>query len=298
MQQFKNHLIKNQFSEDTIQTYQKCISLFLMWIKEENKAPEQIKYTDILNFIEYLKEQGRSTGRINIYLLSIRHYYDYLDINNSPAEGVILKGRKRTIPANLIEEKDLQNLYENYPDTDFISKRNKVITGLFIYQAISREELEKLKPEHLLLNKAKIIIPPGRNTNQRTLPLNAMQISDFFEYLQSIRPELMQQRNQNVTEIPNSFREQEINKLFFGIKGSKNLRGMLSYIYKTIREINPEIKDGKQIRMSVISNKLKTQNLREVQYFAGHKWVSSTERYKLGNIEDLKKEVDKFHPLN
>ena len=89
MQQFKNHLIKNQFSEDTIQTYQKCISLFLMWIKEEKKAPEQIKYTDILNFIEYLKEQGRSTRRINIYLLSIRHYYDYLDINNSPAEGVI-----------------------------------------------------------------------------------------------------------------------------------------------------------------------------------------------------------------
>lgn len=286
MQHFKNHLIKNKLSEDTIQTYQKCISIFLNRIQEENKAPEDIKYTDIINFIEYLKEQGKSIGRINIYLLAIRHYYDYLDINNYPAEGVILKGRKRTIPANLIEEKDLQNLYENYPDTDFISKRNKVIIGLFVYQAISREELEKLKPEHLLLNKAKVIIPPGRNTNQRTLPLNASQIGDFYEYMEIIRSELEQQCK---------FKS---DKLFFGIKGSKTLRGMLSYIYKTIREINPEIKDGKQIRMSVISNKLKTQNLREVQYFAGHKWVSSTERYKLGNIEDLKKEVEKYHPLN
>ena len=286
MQQFKNHLIKNKLSEDTIKTYQKCISEFLRQIQEENKAPEQIKYTDIINFIEHLKQQGKSTGRINIYLLSIRHYYDYLDINNSPAEGVILKGRKRTIPANLIEEKDLQELYKNYPDTDFISKRNKVITGLFIYQAITREEIEKLKPEHLLLNKAKIIIPPGRNTNQRILPLNASQIGDFYEYMQSIRPELLKQN------------KLQSKKLFFGTKGSINIRGSLSYIYKTINRINPEIKNGKQIRMSVITNKLKTQNLRQVQYFAGHKWVSSTERYKLDNIEDLKKEVDKFHPLN
>ena len=286
LQSFKNHLIKNKLSKDTIQTYQKCISIFLRRIQEENKASENIKYTDIINFIEHLKQQGKSTGRINIYLLSIRHYYDYLDINKNPAEGVILKGRKRTIPANLIEEKDLQELYENYPDTDFISKRNKVITGLFIYQAITREELEKLKPEHLLLNKAKIIIPPGRNTNQRTLPLNASQIGDFYEYIQSIRPELEQQ-----SKLQNE-------KLFFGTKGSKTLRGMLSYIYKTIRETNPEIKDGKQIRMSIITNKLKTQNLRQVQYFAGHKWVSSTERYKLNNIEDLKKEIEKFHPLN
>ncbi len=286
LQLFKTHLIKNKLSKDTIQTYQKCISIFLRRIQEENKAPENIKYTDIINFIEHLKEQGKSTGRINIYLLSIRHYYDYLDINKNPAEGVIIKGRKRTIPANLIEEKDLQNLYENYPDTDFISKRNKVIIGLFIYQAISREELEKLKPEHILLSKAKIIIPPGKNTNQRTLLLNAMQISELAEYLQIIRPELLEQN------------KLQSEKLFFGTKGSTNIRGTLPYIYKTIRQINPEVKNGKQIRMSVISNKLKTQNLRQVQYFAGHKWVSSTERYKLNNIEDLKKEIEKFHPLN
>ena len=69
-------------------------------------------------------------------------------------------------------------------------------------------------------------------------------------------------------------------------------------MFRALKKKYPNVKSGKQIRMSVITNKLKTHNLREVQYFAGHKWVSSTERYKLGNIEDLKKEVDKFHPLN
>ena len=291
MKQYNQYLQSKQLSQATVRIYKKYTKLFINYITEENKQAPEVKYSDILNYIEHLRNESKSTGRINIYLTAIRHYYEYLNMINpsadghSPAEGVILKGRNRNIPANLIEEKELQSLYENYPNTDYISKRNKVITGLFIYQAITREELEKLKPEHLLLSKAKIIVPPTNKNNQRTIPVNAIQISDITEYLQLIRPELMKQHNIKT------------DKLFFGTKGSTSIRGSLSYIYKTINRINPEIKDAKQIRMSVISNKLKTKNLRKVQYFAGHKWVSSTERYKLNNIEDLKKEINKYHPL-
>jgi integrase/recombinase XerD len=285
MKQYNQYLQSKQLSQATVRIYEKYTNHFINHITEENKQAPEVKYSDILAFIEHLRDEGKSTGRINIYLTAIRHYYEYLNIEINPAEGVILKGRNRNIPANLIEEKELQSLYENYPNTDYISKRNKVITGLFIYQAITREELEKLKPEHLLLSKAKIIVPPTNKNNQRTIPVNAIQISDITEYLQLIRPELMKQHNIKT------------DKLFFGTKGSTSIRGSLSYIYKTINRINPEIKDAKQIRMSVISNKLKTKNLRKVQYFAGHKWVSSTERYKLNNIEDLKKEINKYHPL-
>lgn len=38
---------------------------------------------------------------------------------------------------------------------------------------------------------------------------------------------------------------------------------------------------------SVITNWLQYYNLREVQYMAGHKYVSSTERYRTDNLEDL-----------
>ena len=37
--------------------------------------------------------------------------------------------------------------------------------------------------------------------------------------------------------------------------------------------------------------------VREVQYMAGHKYVSSTERYRTDNLEDLQKELEKYHPL-
>ena len=56
-------------------------------------------------------------------------------------------------------------------------------------------------------------------------------------------------------------------------------------------------RDFKQIRNSVLVNWIKTKNLREVQYLASHRYISSTERYLLGNIESLQEKIDEFHPL-
>jgi len=53
-----------------------------------------------------------------------------------------------------------------------------------------------------------------------------------------------------------------------------------------------------QIRQSVITEWLKEKNLRTVQYMAGHRYISSTERYKTSNLEDLKDALNKHHLLN
>ena len=42
---------------------------------------------------------------------------------------------------------------------------------------------------------------------------------------------------------------------------------------------------------------LKNNNLRQVQYMAGHKYVSSTERYQLNNLDKLQSKLEKYHPL-
>ncbi|WP_222943951.1 hypothetical protein [Pedobacter sp. N36a] len=53
-----------------------------------------------------------------------------------------------------------------------------------------------------------------------------------------------------------------------------------------------------QIFYSVITEWLKEKDLRTVQYMAGHKYVSSTERYQTTTLEDLKEALNKHHPLN
>ncbi len=126
-------------------------------------------------------------------------------------------------------------------------------------------------------------MPGNRKRNSRILELKPYQILELQEYITEIRPQLLQQ---------------ETNQLFISIEGNINLKNSLYHLFRAIKKTNPNIGSGKQIRASVITNWLKCYNLREVQYFAGHKYVSSTERYKLNDLEGLKNQVEKFHPLN
>jgi integrase/recombinase XerD len=74
------------------------------------------------------------------------------------------------------------------------------------------------------------------------------------------------------------------------------IRGM-SRIKAMINRYEPRLNNMAQIRASVITNWLKHYNLREVQYMAGHKYVSSTECYRTDHLEGLQKELEKYHPL-
>ena len=72
---------------------------------------------------------------------------------------------------------------------------------------------------------------------------------------------------------------------------------MVNGIKDMINRYEPRLTNMAQIRASTITNWLKHYNLREVQYMAGHKYVSSTERYRMDTLEDLQKELEKYHPL-
>lgn len=64
-----------------------------------------------------------------------------------------------------------------------------------------------------------------------------------------------------------------------------------------VRKINPSVQNAKQIRASVITKWVKMYNLREVQYLAGHRYISGTEGYLQNDMEGQKKEVQQYHPL-
>jgi len=75
------------------------------------------------------------------------------------------------------------------------------------------------------------------------------------------------------------------------IKGSKKSNE------RTLEQQNPKFTNFKQVRASVITHWLGIYNLRQVQYMAGHKYVSSTESYLVNRLEDLQSDIDKYHPM-
>ncbi|MEX2595998.1 MAG: hypothetical protein WEC59_03635 [Salibacteraceae bacterium] len=47
----------------------------------------------------------------------------------------------------------------------------------------------------------------------------------------------------------------------------------------------------------MIVHRLKNYNLRQAQYMAGHKYISSTKAYLVNDLDDLQKDIEQFHPI-
>jgi integrase/recombinase XerD len=218
----------------------------------------------------------------------------------NPAANLNLKGTHKKTISGIIDFTALENFYQSFETNTKRDKRNKIILGLLIYQGVTTEELKQLEPSHLKLKEGKIYIPGNRRRNSRKLELKPFQILELHEYLTETRPKILNE----ITEPRPARKPDRINKtrlenqLFISINGSENIKNSLLHLFKAIQKTNPEIQNPKQIRASVITNWLKNYNLRQVQYMAGHKYVSSTERYQLNNLDNLQSKLEKYHPLN
>jgi site-specific recombinase XerD len=152
--------------------------------------------------------------------------------------------------------------------------------GLLIYQGLKVEEIMRVQVRHIQLQEAKLFIPETKRSNERWLSITAIQMNLLQEYLQKNKFKdgaiFIEPRKKEVSE--------------------RNINNRLQYIFGQLKQLNSKVMSAKQIRNSVITEWLRKNNLRQVQYMAGHKYVSSTERYQVNNLEDLQNELLQHHP--
>ncbi|MGH2645228.1 MAG: hypothetical protein ACRDE2_14840, partial [Chitinophagaceae bacterium] len=109
------------------------------------------------------------------------------------------------------------------------------------------------------------------------------------DYLNDTRKSLLQQAVRTPQE--------ETALFIIPEKGTRINSNIISTLLKQIRQINSSVTSINQIRASTIVHWLRLYHLRKVQYLAGHKYISSTERYQSSNLEDLKEDISKYHPF-
>ncbi|MCH8318049.1 MAG: tyrosine-type recombinase/integrase [Bacteroidetes bacterium] len=142
-----------------------------------------------------------------------------------------------------------------------------------------------MEVEHVKLREGTIYVPGSRKSNSRELQLQAHQVIDIMDYINETRKLIL------------AVAGKESNKLFVSLGEGSHFRSIADKLTRTLRKQDSRIKDMKQFRASVIVHWLKHYNLRKVQYLAGHRYISSTEKYQANNLEDLQEEISKYHPI-
>jgi site-specific recombinase XerD len=281
---FTEYLQQKKYSEATISRYSKGIQQFLNWLDEEQINPGDFTYNELLDFMRYCHSKGISKRSVHNILCMVRHYCNYLIVEkqrtDNPAAGVFIKGLVRKLPTNLLSMEEMEELYKQYQVQLNVDASKKIMLGLMVYQGVTVGELMRLQSHHLRLKDGRILIKGTKRTNERILDLKAIQVTELQSYL-----------NQNRFKEGALFKEQ-IKKPI----SERNINNRIKYMFDQLKKLNPKVINPKQLRSSVITHWLRQNNLRQVQYMAGHKYVSSTERYQTNNLDDLQNELRKHHP--
>ncbi len=286
---FKNYLQQQQYSTNTIKSTNIMLMNFLAWLDGENMETENVKSRDLLGYIKDCQKRNMQQITIQRYVHAIKLFYDYQvdlgSIKTNPTSSIKIQGIKRKKLYHTFSSDELNAIYNNYNVDSLIGKRQKVMLGLYVYQGIQSSELYQLQVEHIQLRAGTIEVPGTKRSNGRSLQLESHQVLDLYDYVLQTRKEIL------------SLSGQKTEQLFVSPDGGTTQSNFVHALINELKHKNSLIQNAQQLRASVIVKWLKQYNLREVQYRAGHRFVSSTESYLVNEVEGLAEEIGQFHPL-
>lgn len=319
MNSIEKYLQSKGLSKATIKCYNTEILEFITWCDIENIEAENASITEVTSYLKHLqtsvpqggKGQNNQTRSINLNIL--KHYFDYLIANeirnDNPAKHIKIRGAKQKHLYPIFTKEELESIYKNYEiptqedkrssrnwfDNYRKSKhRNKAILSLMIYQALTTDEINRLTIKDVKLKEGIIYIAGTRKSNERELELKPHQIMQLMEYQITTRKELLEGKTSEQYFIPSLPVGKKTNDYSPITNDSINIWKALS---REIKTQNKKFINFQQIRTSIITHWLKQYNLRQVQYMAGHRFISSTESYLANQTEELQNEIDKYHPI-
>ena len=179
--------LEKEYSRTSIDGYENMIDRYILAMGDK---AEKGTYTDVLDYIGLLREQGLHPKTLRNNLFAIKIYYRYLVAtgkrNDHPCRYLYLKDQiNRAIQVESLYPKEvLEELYETHqskkPDNQ---NRDKIIISLLIYQALTVLEISQLQTSDIDLENGTIKIKSNVKNKGRTLSLKPNQILLFHNYL-------------------------------------------------------------------------------------------------------------------
>ena len=148
------HYLKREgYSQSTITYYQKVVNKFTQWAEQENIAPTEVTYTEILAYVQHCQQQGAGKTGTSRYLTAIKNYYNYLvstgEMKGNPAGSIKLQGLNKKKCYDILSASELSILYQHYSKqaTTWKHTRNVAIAGLVIFQGLTATDMQQLTPQ-------------------------------------------------------------------------------------------------------------------------------------------------------
>ncbi len=300
-QAFIQYLKGKGLVKSTQQRYIRDVGMFLQSYKKDIRSCTR---KEVLAYFDHLEKEKRWSQRsIGCILTSLNHWFHFLVstkyIAYNPCTGLKIKATKNKTAYYIYSPEELSGLYDAYhrnyvQDFDDSSipynmrlrsslskQRNYVMLGFLVFQGLATKELHKIKVADIDIVKACVSIAGDLQSNARTIPLKPSQIVFLTYYINVVRPQILQagtrENGMLLLPLPEHARIQD---------QQEQLKGSIQTLAAQLKILDRHFMKIQQLRVSVITNWLNAEGLHKAQYYAGHRYSSTTKQYVADNAGD------------
>lgn len=274
---FKDYLLEMNYTDSSIDRYIQSIGYVKAWCESNRIGFDQLRYAEVERYMASLRVKSIQPQTINNRLIALSIYMDFQESVGLRMHNPIVKLRVKDIRKPVLKTLtlvEMERILHELPSDIIVQVRDKLIYSIMIYQAANTTSLKALKVSDIDLEKGEILLTKTKRQNARTLVVSPVQYALFKRYLE------FHQLNYSTES------------LFIG-----NIHNTLTRVKEILLKINPSFLNVRQLRTSRIVDWLARHNIRQVQYFAGHRRITSTLAYRQHSVEELKEELKDLHPL-
>lgn len=276
---FKNYMIKNQKSQNTIKNYMLHIKEYMIWFQDTyGKGFKNLYRENILDYKSYLVNVKKYRGKnlnaktINAKLSSIGLFNKFL-IEEKIQKDIVIKDddmiKIQTSYANPAEinKSDVENFRQRILEAG--DKRLYAIVTLLSYAGLRISEALNIKLNDLSLETKELIVRKGKGEKQRIVYLNSKITHAIKEYLK--------------------IRDSEGQYLFSSRESDRVDRSVINKQFKKYsNKITPH-----QLRHFFCTNAIENGfAIHEVANLAGHSSIQTTLIYTNPSREKMKGRIE------
>ena len=274
---FRRHLKRRNYSPHTVKYYLNIIKQYVIWL---DVPLEQATVEKVDVYIDYLHRKRLYPTTINLYLVIIRVFYDYLKYEEKiDLTNPVKRNRRLRVPKPLprsLRDQEVERLFGVIKN-----KRDVAMFKLMLRCGLRVEEVSNLSVGDVDLKKRRIIVQEGKGGKGRVVYISDDAHDALVAYLKT-----------------RSYYRAK--KVFLVEKGTYkgqpiSVRGIQKRIEYYAKKTGLKV-SCHRLRHTMACQLLNAEaEVETIQDILGHNWITTTQRYC--KVSNLKVQRDYFKAM-
>lgn len=274
-------------SENTLQSYRTDVRQFILYMGQAGKYDlSAVAPGDLEQYVDELREKGRSCATLSRFIASIRSFFQYLHlqgiIDANPAALLHVEREPRCLP-DILTGSEVEQLFAQPACLDFKGCRDKAMLELLYATGIRVSELIALNSGDIDLQLGLLVC--RSQEKQRVIPIYPEAVETVSRYLEKVGKTRKAEKGDGA--------------LFINISGKRLSRQGFWKIVKGYavqagiqKRITPHT-----LRHSFAAHLLENgADLKSIQKMLGHSDISSTQIYEQFLRDNCQSVYNRCHP--